>query len=450
MDELTELQARLDAAPQDISLHLAMAKLAGAQGDELGATAHQLAAHALQAHGLGAGDDALQPLRDIATGYFMKQDYDSAERWYQLLLMLDPNQAAAYLNLAAIHRHAGNPREEARCRERAYRLQRVFVEEVSPASRRLLILCSGRGAGNTPFDTLLSAGCNTRVKYALDYAAEAEDAALPPHDLVFNAIGEPDMARALLPRLRRFLAGNRLPLLNPPHRVALTQRHRLPALLAGLAGVQAPPCLRLPAAPPDEAALQIILQRAGLDFPLLPRPIATHGGEGLQRCDTLAELLGKLHAEPGSHYLSAFVDYRSADGCYRKYRAVFVDRRPLPYHLAISRHWMVHYYSAGMEAQDWKIDEERDFLENPLQALGPRAMAALEEIGRRLDLDYAGIDFSLLPNGDLLVFEANPAMLVHRVRVNGPLAHKNRQVQDIAEAFETMLRARQAGPSPAP
>ncbi|UTH73482.1 RimK family alpha-L-glutamate ligase [Chromobacterium sp. IIBBL 290-4] len=450
MDELIELQARLDAAPQDISLHLVMAKLARALGDELGATAHLLAAHALQAYGLGAGNSALQPLSDIATGYFMKQDYDSAERWYHLLLRLDPNQAGAYLNLAAIHHHAGNALEEARCREHAYQLQRVFIEEVEPATRRLLILCVGRAVGNTPFDTLLAAGGSTRIKYALDCAAESEDAALPPHDLVFNAIGEPDIARAMLPRLRRFLAGNRLQTLNPPHRVAATQRHRLPARLAALDGVRIAPCLQLQSPPPDEAALQTILLRAGLRFPLLTRPAATQGGDGLQRCDTLEEALGQLRKEAGSHYLSSYIDYRSADGCYRKYRAVFIDRQPMPYHLAIAEHWMVHYHSAGMEEQPWKIEEERGFLENPQHTLGARAMATLHEIGCRLDLDYAGIDFSLLPNGELLVFEANPAMLVHWVGVNSPLAHKNRQVQNIAEAFESMLLARQAVRRPRP
>ena len=96
-----------------------------------------------------------------------------------------------------------------------------------------------------------------------------------------------------------------------------------------------------------------------------------------------------------------------------------------------------------MVAHPWKIDEERRFLEDPRSALGGRAMAAVAAIGRQLDLDYAGVDFTLLPDGRVLVFEANATMLVHHERGNGPLAHRNVHVQRIVDAFER-LQARRA------
>jgi hypothetical protein len=77
--------------------------------------------------------------------------------------------------------------------------------------------------------------------------------------------------------------------------------------------------------------------------------------------------------------------------------------------------------------------------------LGSRALDAVAAVGRRLDLDYAGIDFALLGDGKIFVFEANATMLVHRERNNGPLAHKNARVQSIVDAFERML-ARRARP----
>ena len=63
-------------------------------------------------------------------------------------------------------------------------------------------------------------------------------------------------------------------------------------------------------------------------------------------------------------------------------------------------------------------------------------------IGRRLDLDYGGIDFALLPDGRVFVFEANATMLVHRERNDGVLSHKNLHVQRIADAFENLLARR--------
>ena len=71
--------------------------------------------------------------------------------------------------------------------------------------------------------------------------------------------------------------------------------------------------------------------------------------------------------------------------------------------------------------------------------LGSAGMAAITAIGRAMDLDYAGVDFSLMPDGRILVFEANPTMLVHREDAAGPLAHKNAFVEPIFTAFEQLL-----------
>ena len=95
-----------------------------------------------------------------------------------------------------------------------------------------------------------------------------------------------------------------------------------------------------------------------------------------------------------------------------------------------------------MEENPWKIEEEHRFLQDPQAALGPRAMAALAAIGRRLDLDYAGVDFTLLPKGRVLVFEANATMLIHKQGVNSVLAHKNPFVQRIVDAFENLQARR--------
>ena len=79
------------------------------------------------------------------------------------------------------------------------------------------------------------------------------------------------------------------------------------------------------------------------------------------------------------------------------------------------------------------------YLENPQSALGRDAWAAVAAIGQAMDLDYAGVDFSLLPDGRVLVFEANATMLVHPETPDGPLAHKNPFVQQIVDAFQAML-----------
>jgi hypothetical protein len=438
--------------PLDPAMHRVLADARRAAGDELGAVAHLIAAHTLDAYASGSAEANASNLCDVATGYFMKGDHEIATGWYQLVLTLDPNVAVACQNLAAILAGAGRTAEADAYRDRAYRIQRVFVEQTAGQVRRVLVLCAARASGNVPFEALLPTAINCRIKYAIDYAVDAEDERLPPFDLVFNAIGEADIAAPLAGRLARFVErltagfaarGGRA-LLNPPATIERTARDRIPGLLGDLPGVQVAPCVRIESPLPSQTALAGLLAEHRLALPVLARPAATHGGEGLVRCDDLATLATRLHGSEGPQYLTGFRDTRSADGYYRKYRMIFVEREPFPYHLAISPHWMVHYFSAEMEGHAWKLDEELLFLQDPATALGERATMAIAAIGRRLDLDYGGIDFTVLPDGQVFVFEANATMLAHFERSTGALAHKNPFVQHIVDAFERLMKRRTA------
>ena len=69
-------------------------------------------------------------------------------------------------------------------------------------------------------------------------------------------------------------------------------------------------------------------------------------------------------------------------------------------------------------------------------------LPALEAIAQRLDLDYAGVDFSVLLEQQLLIFETNATMLVHPETQEEALKFKNRYVQDILDAFDQLLERR--------
>jgi hypothetical protein len=135
------------------------------------------------------------------------------------------------------------------------------------------------------------------------------------------------------------------------------------------------------------------------------------------------------------------VDFRSADGWYRKYRAIFVGGEPYPYHLAIAPRWLVHYWTSGMESDAVRRQEEARFLGDAASTIGPVAMAALRVIGRLLALDYGGIDFSVLPDGRLLVFEANATMLVHPEQ-DPIFGYREPAIEAIRSAFDRMVRVR--------
>jgi glutathione synthase/RimK-type ligase-like ATP-grasp enzyme len=180
-------------------------------------------------------------------------------------------------------------------------------------------------------------------------------------------------------------------------------------------------------------------------MPVLVRPFGSHGGQNLVKLESAGELAELVASNAESYYVTNYLDYRSDDGCYRKYRIVFVDRRPYPYHLAIGDHWMIHYETAGMLTEQWKRDEELSFLEDPSSVIGAKAMVAVEAIGRKLDLDYCGLDFSILPDGSVLVFEANATMLIHPEDKHEILRFKNLFVQRIFDAFNTLLSRTASG-----
>ncbi|MBI0330642.1 ATP-grasp domain-containing protein [Burkholderia plantarii] len=442
-DPIAALSRRLDRAPLDADLHERLLAMQRAHGDTAGAAAHELALAALRMLGAAPDEQRALALYNLATVYLMHGRHADACRWYRHTLAIAPGIAAAHQNLAVLLDGDGQPEAAAAHRSQAYRLQRVFVEPaLGPAPLRLLILGCGRGNGNVPIGGLLPLARVCRIRYAIDYADVAEDGQLPPYDLVFNALGDADVAEPLGERLARFMAACPRPVLNTPDAVARTRRDRIGTLLAGIADLLVPACVRLTARPESVPALARELAEAGVGFPVLLRPAASHGGDQVTLQATPEALWAALGELSGPCYATAFHDSRGADGHYRKYRMIHVGGVPHAYHLAISRRWLVHYFSAEMTEHAWKLDEERRFLASPAEALGARAMAALEAVGARLGLDYAGIDFSLLPDGRVLVFEANATMLAHREPPAGPLAFKNPGVERIAQAVGRLLEAR--------
>lgn len=406
-------------------------------------------------HGeLEQGAEAIQHLRDaisldpmlkeahasLGSIYLLTGQKGEAERFSMLALAIDPDMVAPHQNMASLLAEEGRLAEARLHRDAAYGRQNVFIDAALDPRRRVLILVTAE-SGNVPFRFLLPRDRYTRITWAIEYAGEDQASVLPPYDLVFNAIGDPDLAPPTQAPVERFLKVCAAPVFNDPAQIRRTSRHLTSELLAGLADVMAPRTLRFS---PDALAtggLAEQISAAGLTWPILIRPIGSHGGRGLTRVDGPNDLASVDLGRDVDHYVTAFHDYRSPDGAWRKYRAIFVNRRPYPYHLAISDDWLVHHGTAAMVERPERLAEELRFLEDPGVAIGAKAMAAIEAIGQRLDLDYCGVDFTVLRDGSVLVFEANATMLVHPEKADGPLASKNPYVQRILNAFEAMIEA---------
>jgi tetratricopeptide (TPR) repeat protein len=358
---------------------------------------------------------------------------DKAREAALATVALEPSQALACQTLSTLAERDGDADAAARWLDKAYEARSLFHEPATDARADVLVLAT-RSQGNIPYRYLMPPPLYTRHVWYMEHATVDQD--LPPYDVVFNAIGDPDLSAPSQAAVTHFLAHNRRPLINRPEPVQRTFRDAIPDLLGYIDGVVAPQTVRTTA---DR------IGETGLDLPVLVRPMGSHGGVGLRRAETakdVAQIAARLAGQ--DVYVTKYIAYEHADSYYRKGRMIFIDRQPLPYHWAISQHWMVHYVSSDMAEGGWRRAEEESYLYDTQVFLGDTATHAIAEIGRRLDLDYCGLDFSLLPDGRVLVFEANATMLVHPEDEDSPFAYRNRAVTRITSAFQAMLEKRAA------
>ena len=429
-DDVRSLERRERDQPLDANLQRQLAQAYEATGDTVKAAAARFAAEALETR---------QPalLYNLATGYFRHGHVDLAEKWYRTTLTLDPSYASAHENLALILRDSGRGEEAEQHLHTAYQQQWLFEEAGAKQEAKVLLLCAA-GLGNVPVEHTLPIDRFARVRCMVEYAPDDVVAQSPACDLIFNLAGDPDVPAASSARLADILRTAKRPVLNGLDAVAWTRRDRLAERLAGIPNIVVPQVRRVELAGQGTAVLLEALGDAS--YPLILRPAASHGGQGVVLASNAAAVQAAPLGDAQVVYTTAYHDFAGEDGLYRKYRIIYVDGKPYPYHLAISGSWLVHYFSADMLACDWKLEEEQRFLANPESELGARAMRAIEAIGERLGLHYGGIDFSVLPDGKVLVFEANATMLVHPEQANGPLAHKNTYIQAIVDATAEMVR----------
>lgn len=155
------------------------------------------------------------------------------------------------------------------------------------------------------------------------------------------------------------------------------------------------------------------------------------------------ELPSALASLPGEDLLvMQYLNARNSDGKARKYRVMMIDGQLFPLHLAISKDWKIHYFTAEMAENSAHRAEDAAFLRDMPAVLGPRAMCALLEIQKALGLDYAGIDFGLNEAGDVLLFEANATMVVLPPDPAPQWSYRRPAVEKIYQAVVRMIRNR--------
>ncbi|MBB3221596.1 ATP-grasp domain-containing protein [Pseudoduganella umbonata] len=308
--------------------------------------------------------------------------------------------------------------------------------------RLLVIMGLGDLMANTPIEFLLEESDVTLEMLYVTADAPWPDV-VPEHDVMMVCMGENDANQPLLARLSEWIAGWPRPVINGPDRIAVLSRDGACNALSGIDGVEMPQTVRLArarvaalAAAPE--TLTDVLPDGV--FPLIVRPLGSHAGHDLDKIDTPAGLAAYLERVPAdSFYLSRFVDYRGANGLFGKYRVVLVEGVPYLAHFASSEHWMVHYLNAGMGESAAKRALEAEAMAQFDATFAARHRAALAEIDRRIGLQYVGMDCAETPDGRLLVFEVDNAMIVHAMDDEATYPYKKPAMRKIFTAFRRML-----------
>ncbi|MDB5652043.1 MAG: tetratricopeptide repeat-containing protein [Hyphomicrobiales bacterium] len=373
---------------------------------------------------------------------------DVTSVWSALMARLsaDPGDASAMMDASVLLQTTGQ-------REKGLEVQAAAIA-IHPIYRRLhgngqgirvlAFVTAGDMMANTPIDFLLE-GSNVTLYFVYVDAQMQNLPELPEADAAFMAVGESEDNRAVLENLARLLADWRgPPILNGDlNRISTMTRDGVHALLADEPSLVSPPNVAVTRADLERIVHGEIAVTDGLPvtgFPLIVRPLGTHAGHGMEKLDGIEALRTYLAAHgEAQFYVSPFVDYSSPDGLFRKQRVVFIKGRAFASHFAVSEHWMVHYLSANMVENAERRNEEAQWMQDFDEDFARRHAKSIDALCERFGLDYFGVDCAEMPDGRLLVFEADVAMIVHDMDPEAIFPYKKPAMRKLFKAFHDAL-----------
>ncbi len=431
-EALREVKARLEREPECVDLHFDRACLLAETGDteeakrayldvlsrapaHVGAlnnlgtllytTGYRTAARSAYTEAIARHPDHPMAHVNLGNMFLEAGDLAPAREHYEAALALDSGFAEAHQGLGNLLAELGHEEAAARHQRLGLRDQRAnelpYRGEAEPV--QVLLLVSGR-RGDVPIRHLL----DDKVfrTFVVLPSVYDPDAPLPPHDVVFNAIGDADLCALALDRAVTLVERTFAPVINSPAAVLGTGRAANSRRLGEIPGVVAPVIANLSRAVLSATDATEALARRGLEFPLSLRAPGCGSrfsdGRNFARVENADGLKAALSELPGEELTAIQYpgDARGADGRSRKYRVMMIGGWLYPLHL-----------TADLPDAQHRAEEAK-FLRDMPAVLGPGAMAALADIQEALGLDYAGIDFGLSASGEVLLFEANATMTV--------------------------------------
>ncbi|WP_457598850.1 ATP-grasp domain-containing protein [Hydrogenimonas sp.] len=258
--------------------------------------------------------------------------------------------------------------------------------------------------------------------------------------LIFNSICDPDTNANTLDHASQIVEEIGAPVINHPAYVKRTRRDAISRLLGDKEHIRVPKTVRI--IPKKAAEIPKFAEQLGFSFPYILRPAGTHGGRGMLLLSDPSKLpeLEQFAFDGREYYMTEFVDFRSPDGLYRKYRFFVIGGEAIPRHMIASESWKIH--SASRESELYRsrdiMKEEKAFVDHPPQ----QSVSLCTTIYETLKLDFFGIDCSIDEEGNLLVFEINACM---RYATPDPKTDPFYQTEKIEKALARLIEQKAGG-----
>jgi hypothetical protein len=357
----------------------------------------------------------------LGKSYLVRHAFENKninEEWNSLRRRLtqNPYDAAALLDISIILLLQGKRAESMQAQAAALEISKIYYVQsgIKKGLRLLAFVAPGDLMSNTPFEFLLEGSDFNVILYYVDENT-FHPSTVPEHDVAMIAISESAANASILKNISKMLETWPGPLINnKPEIISNLTRDGVTKQFNKASHVFSPSNMRcsrqdLASKKFNDIAKLLDLQNGNF----LIRPVDSHAGEGLQKMTSQLEFENyKINCHADEFYISPFIEYQNSDGLFRKYRIAFINGKPFPAHLAISSHWMVHYLNADMALHPSRRSEEEKWFED-FETFAARNANALKEISNTIALDYFVIDCSIMPDGRILLFEADTGMIVH-------------------------------------
>ncbi len=287
--------AYLDLLAREPGHRLALNNL----GTLLHATGYRTAARTAYAEAVAHHPDDPMSLVNLGNAMYERGEFQAALKHYETALRFDPGHAEAHQGLANVLAELGDEDGAQRHRRQGFQDRPVFAlpyrGQGPPVPLLLLISAAG---GNIPTRTLL----DDRVFQTFVVVPEFYDfnVPLPAHQVVFNAIGDADLAAPALAAAQAIVALTAAPVMNQPAAVLATGRADH-ARLAHLPGVVTPKTITLPRELLDSPEAAAAVARLGFRFPLLVRTTVSTRGASFSAWESPDALPGAVSELPGGN-----------------------------------------------------------------------------------------------------------------------------------------------------